>query len=179
MSDKKGLNIVILSVIFILQFVIAYFLLTKVIFKNQLADEKKLSEKTSETETKDENKSKGSEEDVDKQEAMKDYAKNFAVLTLDTFQEMVVNPQNSNGHILMISIGLEYILKEKKLPDELNVKMAILRNDLNLLLAEQSLDDLYNYEYRETLAGKMLETLNKSLTDGQLTGVFITDYIIQ
>ncbi|MCD4651599.1 MAG: flagellar basal body-associated FliL family protein [Candidatus Cloacimonetes bacterium] len=179
MDKKKIINIAIIAGIFIFQFVIAYFVFTKIIFKDDIARKEKLTQTEEKSEESTEEISKETEKPADNEEAVKNYAKNFAVLTLDNFQEIVVNPQNSEGHILMISIGLEYRLKEKKLPEEIDVKLAILKNNLNLLLASQLLSDLYNFEYRETLAGQMLATLNKSLVEGELTRVFITEYIIQ
>ncbi|PID28500.1 MAG: hypothetical protein CSB55_04940 [Candidatus Cloacimonadota bacterium] len=106
----------------------------------------------------------------------KDYFKEFSIFNLE---DIVVNPQSADGHFLVVKMGFEYHLSDKKLPDELKNKVILITDNISFYLSSQSLGDLSKIQYRSVLKDEIKSMVNQVLTEGEITNVLFAQYIIQ
>jgi flagellar basal body-associated protein FliL len=154
--------------------------------KEEKSDEKKSSDKKS---AKKSSKKKKNSEEVDSESGdedlsdelnleAKDYFKEYSIFNLE---DIVVMPQSNSSetHYLVIKMGFEYHLSDKKLPDELKNKIILITDNISFYLSSQSLDDLSKIHYRSVLKDEIKSMVNQVLTQGEITNVLFAQYIIQ
>ncbi|MDD3050831.1 MAG: flagellar basal body-associated FliL family protein [Candidatus Cloacimonetes bacterium] len=116
--------------------------------------------------------------DKEKDEAAKpkDYFTEYAVIP---WEDIVVNPQDASDRYLLIKLGFEYKLADKKLPDEIKNKTVLLTDRINSYLSEKKLEELARNDFREVMRQDINFIVNELLKEGKITKVLFSQYVIQ
>jgi flagellar FliL protein len=87
------------------------------------------------------------------------------------------------GSLRFLQISLEVMYEDKKVLERVESSMPAIRNELILLLSDQSFEKLSSLEGKEALRGEMLAAINSRVQDethdlvhGE---VFITNFVMQ
>lgn len=90
--------------------------------------------------------------------------------------EVVVNL--NGGHYLRVKITLEYP-REKKLSDEIKKKKPQLMDVIITTLRSKTLEEVRPAGSVDNVKESLLNAINKNLDNGEVTGIYFTDYLIQ
>ncbi|BAF60260.1 MAG: flagellar basal body-associated FliL family protein [Pelotomaculum sp.] len=93
--------------------------------------------------------------------------------------EVVANLAGSGGaHYLRVNITLEYP-RDKKLAEELKKKKHQILDSLIAVLRSKTLADVNSPGSVDSLKRDLLNGINVHLEEGQVTGIYFTDYLVQ
>jgi len=92
--------------------------------------------------------------------------------------EVVVNLSGGGGHYLRVKITLEYP-REKKLSDEIKKKKPQLMDVIITTLRSKTLEEVRPAGSVDNVKESLLNAINKNLDNGEVTGIYFTDYLIQ
>jgi len=93
---------------------------------------------------------------------------------------MIVNPKDSEGHFLLITIGMEYkIEKKSKLPDELTNKITLIIDAINGYLSTITLEQLSDTSYRKELKRMIKKKVNRLMVEGKINKILFAQFVIQ
>jgi flagellar FliL protein len=107
--------------------------------------------------------------------------KNAKVVETETLDmgDMVVNLAGNGGtHYLRVKIIIEYP-KEKKLAEELKKNKYQLSDILITALRSKTMLDVSSAESVEELKSSLLKEINNHLENGDASGVYFTDFLLQ
>lgn len=91
---------------------------------------------------------------------------------------LIINPSGSEGkRYLMIKIGFES--DEAKTLEELTEKDVVVRDEILRFLSSKTVDELAAIEQRDQLKQDLREIINGKLTDGMITRLYFTQYVLQ
>jgi len=94
-------------------------------------------------------------------------------------EPFTVNLQSSNTNDVYLKITLSLELSNKELSKELDAKIAVIRNNIILVLSNKSVTDLSSDAGKAALCDEIKEQLNPLLDDGEIKNVYIVSFIIQ
>ena len=69
--------------------------------------------------------------------------------------------------------------KDLKTLEELEAKKAVIRDKILRSLSSKSLEEVSTLKGKEKLGEEMMQELNGMLKDGEIKGVYFTDFVIQ
>ncbi|WP_297443875.1 flagellar basal body-associated protein FliL [Sulfurimonas sp.] len=94
---------------------------------------------------------------------------------LDTF---TVNLKSDSGRrYLKATISLE--LSGEELSIELDAKAAVLRDRIIRILSSKTLEEISSKKGKQKVSEQIMNTLNAMITDGQIKGIYFTEFVIQ
>ena len=94
---------------------------------------------------------------------------------LDTF---TVNLKSDNGRrYLKVTMDLE--LSGQELTAELDNKTAVIRDRIIRILTSKTLEEVSSRKGKDKLTQQIKDALNAMLDDGQILGVYFTEFVIQ
>ncbi len=94
---------------------------------------------------------------------------------LDTF---TVNLKSDNGRrYLKVTMDLE--LSGQELTAELDNKTAVIRDRIIRILTSKTLEEVSSRKGKDKLTQQIKDALNSMLDDGQILGVYFTEFVIQ
>ncbi len=94
---------------------------------------------------------------------------------LDTF---TVNLKSDAGRrYLKTTISLE--LSDAELSHELDAKSAVLRDVIIRILSSKTLEEVSSKKGKQKLSEQIMDRLNSMITDGQIKGIYFTEFVIQ
>ena len=94
---------------------------------------------------------------------------------LDNF---TVNLNSDNGRrYLKVTLDLE--LSGQELTAELDSKTAVIRDRIIRILTSKTLEEVSSRKGKEKLTLQIQDTINSMLVDGEVQGVFFTEFVIQ
>jgi len=94
---------------------------------------------------------------------------------LDTF---TVNLKSDSGRrYLKATLSLE--LSGEELSTELDAKKAVLRDRIIRILSSKTLEEVSSRKGKKKLSEQIMNTLNSMITDGQIKGIYFTEFVIQ
>ena len=94
---------------------------------------------------------------------------------LDTF---TVNLKSDNGRrYLKVTMDLE--LSGQELTAEMDNKTAVIRDRIIRILTSKTLEEVSSRKGKDKLTQQIKDTLNGMLDDGQILGVYFTEFVIQ
>ena len=94
---------------------------------------------------------------------------------LDTF---TVNLKSDNGRrYLKVTMDLE--LSGQELTAELDNKTAVIRDRIIRILTSKTLEEVSSRKGKDKLTQQIKESLNSMLDDGEILGVYFTEFVIQ
>ena len=90
-----------------------------------------------------------------------------------------VNLQTPDEKDVYLNATISLELSDKTLSNELDAKIAVVRNDIIDILSSYSQDIVMSQKGKKEICDKITKTLNKILKDGQIRNVYIINFIIQ
>ncbi len=176
MKDNHGkINMMIIIVIVVLQIIIAgalYFF----VFKK---DDPKLNPIKVEKKTIDQPEQEVTEEKEDTKSTKtkaKDYINEYAIANLS---DIVVNPKDAPESFLVVSIALEYQIKNENLPTELKNKDLLIKDKILTYFSLKTKNELQNIDNRENFKKDVKKEVNSLLIEGKITNVLFPQFVMQ
>ena len=94
---------------------------------------------------------------------------------LDTF---TVNLKSDAGRrYLKVTMSLE--LEGEELSLELDAKAPVLRDRIIRILTSKSLEEISSKKGKQKISDQIMDTLNAMIADGQIKGIYFTEFVIQ
>ena len=94
---------------------------------------------------------------------------------LDTF---TVNLKSDAGRrYLKATMSLE--LDSPELSHELDSKAPVLRDRIIRILSSKTLEEISSKKGKQKVSEQIMDTLNAMITDGQIQGIYFTEFVIQ
>ncbi|MEA1891826.1 MAG: flagellar basal body-associated protein FliL [Campylobacterota bacterium] len=94
---------------------------------------------------------------------------------LDTF---TVNLKSDAGRrYLKVTMSLE--LEGEELSLELDNKSPVLRDRVIRILTSKSLEEISSKKGKQKVSDQIMDTLNAMISDGQIKGIYFTEFVIQ
>ena len=94
---------------------------------------------------------------------------------LDTF---TVNLKSDSGRrYLKCTMSLELTGEELSL--ELDAKSAVLRDRIIRILSSKTLEEISSKKGKAKVSQQIMDTLNSMITDGEIKGIYFTEFVIQ
>jgi len=94
---------------------------------------------------------------------------------LDTF---TVNLKSDSGRrYLKCTMSLE--LSGEELSMELDAKAAVLRDRIIRILSSKTLEEISSKKGKAKVSQQIMDTLNSMISDGQIKGIYFTEFVIQ
>ena len=94
---------------------------------------------------------------------------------LDTF---TVNLKSDAGRrYLKVTMSLE--LEGDELSLELDAKTAVLRDRVIRILSSKTLEEISSKKGKAKVSSQVMDTLNAMISDGQIKGIYFTEFVIQ
>ncbi len=147
--------------IFLVQLVLVYFLITKVLMPAPSGPATAEAEATEEPAATEGHGSEGGSDG-----------------SIYVVKDLIVNPAGTNGtRFLLTTVGFEVTTPEGL--KELETKDVMVRDALNTILTSKDLATLVNVEGREALRKEIEEKVGSLLRTGTLTNVYFSKFIIQ
>jgi flagellar protein FliL len=155
--------------VFLVQIVLVYFLITKVLAPSTHAAP---GTEDSKSETKSEGEKGGHGSDK------KGEGGESAEGSIYVVKDLIVNPAGTNGtRFLLTTIGFAITTAEGL--KEIEGKDVMVRDALNTILTSKDLVTLVNMEGRESVRKEIEEKVGGMLRNGRLTNVYFSKFIIQ
>lgn len=94
---------------------------------------------------------------------------------LDTF---TVNLKSDAGRrYLKVTMSLE--LEGEELSLELDAKTAVLRDRVIRILSSKTLEEISSKKGKGKVSSQVMDTLNAMISDGEIKGIYFTEFVIQ
>ncbi len=94
---------------------------------------------------------------------------------LDTF---TVNLKSDAGRrYLKVTMSLE--LEGEELSLELDAKTPVLRDRIIRILSSKTLEEITSKKGKSKVSSQVMDTLNSMIADGQIRGIYFTEFVIQ
>jgi len=94
---------------------------------------------------------------------------------MDTF---TVNLKSDAGRrYLKVSLSLE--LEGEELSLELDAKTPVLRDRIIRILSSKTLEEISSKKGKSKVSSQVMDTLNSMISDGQVRGIYFTEFVIQ
>lgn len=149
--------------IFIVQLVAVYFITANILMPGSNSGNTK-AESKSETKTEE-----ASGKHPDKNAA------NGAIFSVD---DMIVNPAQTNGNILLLaSLGLSVENEEAK--KVLEEKQVIVKDAIIRVLSSKSVNQLSSAAFRDTLKTEILKNITVEMPNTKVNNIYFSKFIIQ
>jgi len=94
---------------------------------------------------------------------------------LDTF---TVNLKSDAGRrYLKVTMSLE--LEGEELSLELDAKTPVLRDRVIRILTSKTLEEISSKKGKQKVSNQVMDTLNSMISDGEIRGIYFTEFVIQ
>lgn len=91
---------------------------------------------------------------------------------------LIVNPAGSDGkRFLMVKIGLES--EESQTLEEIAQKKIVINDTVLNILSSETAEELASIENRDAIKEALRNALNEILTEGKITRLYFTQYVLQ
>ncbi|MEZ4702900.1 MAG: flagellar basal body-associated FliL family protein [Rhodothermales bacterium] len=91
---------------------------------------------------------------------------------------IVVNPADSNGRrLLMVSLGIESV--EPAQLESIKSREMVVRDTIIKLLGRRTVEELAAIEQRNTIKDELRQAVNGIVTEGEVSRLYFTQYVLQ
>jgi len=90
-----------------------------------------------------------------------------------------VNLKTASGKDVYLKATLTLELDDKLLSKELDAKDAVIRDDIIMILSNQTAEDIASDMGKARICKKIRTKLNSMLVDGEIQNVYIVNFVIQ
>ncbi len=171
-KEKKSSNLLMIIIIVILILIIVIGAVVAILLMSE--DEEDTTQNTP-PQTKEKqisNKPRGSSAVLDDTRPLSEIG---VLYPLDTF---TVNLKSDSGRrYLKVTMSLE--LEGEELSLELDAKSPVLRDRIIRILSSKTLEEISSKKGKQKVSQQIMDTLNSMITDGQIKGIYFTEFVIQ
>jgi flagellar FliL protein len=168
-KEKKSSSLLLIIIIVVLILII---ILGAVAFLFLSGDDEQPVQQTVQKEQPQQKVKKKSYGDMEDTRSLNDIG---ILYPLDTF---TVNLKSDSGRrFLKTTISLE--LEGEELSMELDAKAPVLRDRIIRILTSKTLEEVSSKKGKAKLSQQIVDTLNSMITDGQIKGIYFTEFVIQ
>ena len=95
-----------------------------------------------------------------------------------TLDPVIVNLLDPTGkRYLQIQISLE--VSDKKLEEEINKKIPVIKDTINTIIGEKTVEDVLAPNAKEEIKKELLEAINKALGEDVVLKIYILQFIVE
>jgi flagellar FliL protein len=173
-KEKKSSNMLMIIIIVVLVLIIVIGAVVAVLLMG--GDEEAVANNTPQTQERKVDKQKTrrsvSSSSFDNNRKLSDIG---VLYPLDTF---TVNLKSDAGRrYLKATMSLE--LDSPELSHELDSKAPVLRDRIIRILSSKTLEEISSKKGKQKVSEQIMDTLNSMITDGQIKGIYFTEFVIQ
>ena len=171
-QEKKKSNTLIIVIIAVLVLIILGGAVTAILLMSDDGTETQMQQSTSQTQNKTSaNRLRGSSDEVESRKLS-----DIGILyPLDGF---TVNLKSDSGsRYLKATISLE--LNGEELSIELDKKSPVIRDRIIRILTSKTLEEISSKKGKKKVSDQIMDTLNAMIVDGQVKGIYFTEFVIQ
>ena len=171
-SEKKSSNMLMIIIIVVLILIILIGAVVGILLMN--GDEEETTKPTPQVQEQPQKK-KARHSTSDTMEDTRPLSEIGILYPLDTF---TVNLKSDAGRrYLKCTLSLE--LEGEELSLELDAKTAVLRDRIIRILTSKTLEEISSKKGKQKVSQQIMDTLNAMITDGQIKGIYFTEFVIQ
>ena len=172
-KEKKSGNMLLIIIIVVLFLIIIIGGIVTVLLMGGDDEEMNNSSQMQERSSpKQQNMSRGSNAEMDTSRQLSEIG---ILYPMDTF---TVNLKSDAGRrYLKVTLSLE--LEGEELSLELDAKTAVLRDRIIRILTSKTLEEISSKKGKQKVTQQMMNTLNSMISDGQIKGIYFTEFVIQ
>jgi flagellar protein FliL len=172
-KEKKSSNILMIAIIVVLIFIIILGAAAFLLLSSEEEDATQTQTPT-QVQEKPSSSTKKTTHSADFEDARK--LSDIGVLyPLDTF---TVNLKSDAGRrYLKVTMSLE--LEGSELSLELDAKSPVIRDRVIRILTSKTLEEISSKKGKQKVSQQIMDTLNAMIADGQIKGIYFTEFVIQ
>jgi flagellar basal body-associated protein FliL len=176
-QNQGKVKILVIIIIVLVQIIIAgtlYFLF----FANKDNKIKPIAKKDAKLESGSES-AKSDDSGADNPNLSKEAKDYLKVYSLYNVSDIVINPKDTPESFLVVSIALEYQIKDELLATELKNKDILIKDKILTYFSQKTKAELQMIENREKFKSEIKKIINTLLKEGRVTNVLFPQYVIQ
>jgi flagellar basal body-associated protein FliL len=112
-----------------------------------------------------------------KKEKEVDWEKEFSIINIEDFTDLVIT--TSDQKYFQVTLAFEVKLADKTLPEELEMKKAMISEAIFQLLTTYTLDELASPEGQKAVKERLKNVINTKLTKGKINSVIFERFASQ
>ncbi len=173
-AEKKSSNMLMIIIIVVLVLIIVIGGVVTVLLMGDDEEDNVSSAPQEQVEktTKPKRRSSSSSLDTETQRLLSDIG---IMYPLDSF---TVNLKSDAGRrYLKVTMSLE--LEGEELSLELDAKVAVLRDRIIRILTSKTLEEISSKKGKNKVERQIMDVLNAMISDGQIKGIYFTEFVIQ
>ena len=171
-QEKKGSNMLMIIIIVVLFLIIIIGGVVAFLLMGDDEEPMKNNQQTQERSAPKKNMSSGSSAKYDNSRQLSDIG---ILYPLDTF---TVNLKSDSGRrYLKVTLSLE--LEGEELSLELDAKSPVLRDKIIRILTSKTLEEISSKKGKQKVSSQIMDTLNSMIADGEIRGIYFTEFVIQ
>ena len=171
-AEKKSGNMLMVIIIVVLVLIIVIGGIVAVLLMGDDEEVDAVSSTPQEKVEKTTKKKRRSSLDTETQRLLSDIG---VMYPLDSF---TVNLKSDAGRrYLKVTMSLE--LEGEELSSELDAKVAVLRDRIIRILTSKTLEEISSKKGKNKVETQIMDVLNAMISDGQIKGIYFTEFVIQ
>ncbi|MFT5661586.1 MAG: flagellar FliL protein [Sulfurimonas sp.] len=172
--EKKKSNMLMIIIIVVLVLIILVGAIVTVLFMG--GDEEDMTQ-MKEPQAK-ENKARSSKRKSSSSSAFEDSRQLSEIGILYPLDTFTVNLKSDAGRrYLKVTMSLE--LEGEELSLELDAKTPVLRDRIIRILSSKTLEEISSKKGKGKVGSQVMDTLNAMIADGEIQGIYFTEFVIQ
>jgi len=172
-AEKKSSNMLMIIIIVVLVLIIVIGAVIGILFMGD--DEEDQSQNNQQIKEQPVQKTKRSSSSGSSYDNSRQLNEIGVLYPLDTF---TVNLKSDSGRrYLKVTMSLE--LEGEELSLELDSKSPVLRDRIIRILTSKSLEEISSKKGKSKIETQIMDTLNAMIRDGQIKGIYFTEFVIQ
>jgi len=171
--EKKSGNMLMIIIIVVLVLIILIGAVVGILLMS--GDEEETTQVAPQAKEKTISKSKSRSSSPDDFDDGRQLSEIGVLYPLDTF---TVNLKSDAGRrYLKVTMSLE--LEGEELSLELDAKTPVLRDRVIRILTSKTLEEISSKKGKQKVSNQIMDTLNSMISDGQIKGIYFTEFVIQ
>lgn len=171
-QEKKPKNMLMIIIIIVLIFII---IIGAVIAVLLMGDDEEPMRNSPQTQEKSKSKKRVSSSSSSTYDDSRQLSDIGMLYPLDTF---TVNLKSDAGRrYLKVTMSLE--LDGEELSLELDAKSPVLRDRIIRILTSKTLEEISSKKGKSKVSSQIIDTLNAMISDGDVKGIYFTEFVIQ
>jgi len=173
--EKKKSNMLMIIIIVVLILIILIGAVVAVLMTGGDDDEAQQVSSAPQAKEKSASKSRRSSSSSSAMDNSRQLSEIGILYPLDTF---TVNLKSDAGRrYLKVTMSLE--LEGEELSLELDAKTAVLRDKIIRILSSKTLEEITSKKGKGKVSSQVMDTLNAMIADGEIKGIYFTEFVIQ
>ena len=171
-TEKKSSNMLMIIIIVVLVLVILIGALVGILLMGDDEEDVTVQEPQAKEKIVKRNSRRNSSNNIDDSRQLSEIG---ILYPLDTF---TVNLKSDAGRrYLKCTLSLE--LEGEELSLELDAKSAVLRDRIIRILTSKTLEEISSKKGKQKVSNQIMDTLNAMISDGEIKGIYFTEFVIQ